>query len=145
MNSMKGTIRIYVSLNGLLWLYMYIHISFVFQNRMVHGCCYPRSVWPSGIIVACVCLSDHVSITWLRSWLSRSNLISKSKFTPFWACPHDNSSPIQSRTTKFGPVVQNTLVKIPIVLRVDWARQIKLFFPKSCLFASLLRLWHCCI
>ena len=26
------------------------------------------------------------------------------------ACPHDNSSPIQARITKFGPEMQNTLV-----------------------------------
>ena len=32
------------------------------------------------------------------------------------ACPHDNSSPVQARITKFGPEKQNTLVKIPIVL-----------------------------
>ena len=31
-------------------------------------------------------------------------------------CPRDNSSPIQVRITKFGPKMQNTLVKIPIVL-----------------------------
>ena len=30
--------------------------------------------------------------------------------------PHHNSSPIQARITIFRPDVQNTLVKIPIVL-----------------------------
>ena len=35
---------------------------------------------------------------------------------PIWVCPRDNSLAIQARTTKFGPEVQNTLVKIPIVL-----------------------------
>ena len=50
-----------------------------------------------------------------RPWPSRSNLTWKSKFTPFWACPHHNSPPIQARITKFGPEVPNTLVKIPIV------------------------------
>ena len=50
-----------------------------------------------------------------QPWLSRSNLRSKSKFTPFLACLHHNSSTIQARSTKFGPEVQNTLVKIPIV------------------------------
>ena len=50
-----------------------------------------------------------------RPWPSKSNLRSKSKFTPFWACAHCNSSPIQARVTKFGPEVQNTAVKIPIV------------------------------
>ena len=55
-----------------------------------------------------------------RPWPSRSNLTWKSKFTPFWACPHHNSPPIQARISKFGPEVQNTLVKIPIVLGGDW-------------------------
>ena len=32
------------------------------------------------------------------------------------ACPHDNSSPVQARITKFGPENQNTLVKIPIAV-----------------------------
>ena len=53
-------------------------------------------------------------------WPSRSNLRSKSKFTPFWACPHHNSSLIQARITNFGPEVQNALVKIPIVLGGNW-------------------------
>ena len=34
----------------------------------------------------------------------------------FQTCLHDYSSPIQARITKFGPEVQNTLVKIPIIL-----------------------------
>ena len=78
-------------------------------------------------------------------WPWPSNLISKSKFTPFWACPHDNSSPVQSRATKFRPKVLNTLVKIPVVCGVDWAWHINFnLFSKSCLFASLLRLWNIC-
>ena len=35
------------------------------------------------------------------------------------ACPHDNSGPVQVRITKFGPKVQNNLVKVPIVLWSD--------------------------
>ena len=91
---------------------------------------------------------------WLRSllfwggdwpWPSRSNLTSKSKFTPFWVCLCDNSSPLQARITKFEPELQNTLVKIPVVLGVDWAWLVKFnYFQKSCLFASLLRLWNIC-
>ena len=135
--------------------------------------------WPSGIVVACVCVSvslcqslacprDNsrpvqaritkfgtqvyktlvkIPIVLGGDWSlpSRSNLPSKSKFTPFWACPSDNLSPIQARTTKFGPEVQNTLVKNPIVLGVDWAWHVKLnSFSKSCWFASLLRLWNIC-
>ena len=47
-------------------------------------------------------------------WPSKSNERSKSTFTPFWACPHYNSSPIQARVTKFGPEVQNTFIKLKI-------------------------------
>ena len=53
-------------------------------------------------------------------WPSRSNLTSKSEFTPFWACPDHNSSPIQVRITKFGPEVENSLVKVPIILGSNW-------------------------
>ena len=38
------------------------------------------------------------------------------------ACPHDNSSPVQAKITKFGPEKQNTLVKIPIVFGGNWPR-----------------------
>ena len=78
-------------------------------------------------------------------WPSRSNLTSKSKFTSFWACPRDNPSPVHARATKFEPEVLNTLVKIPVVLGVDWAWLVNFnLFSKSCLFASLLRLWNIC-
>ena len=78
-------------------------------------------------------------------WPSRSNLTWKWEVTPFWASPYHNSLTIQARTTKFGPEVQNSLVKIPIVLGVDWASHVKFnLFSKSCLFASLLRLWNIC-
>ena len=40
-----------------------------------------------------------------RPWPWRSNLTWKSKFTPFWTCPHHNSPSIQVRITKFGPEV----------------------------------------
>ena len=60
-------------------------------------------------------------------------------------CPRDNSSPVQAKATKFGPEVLNTLVKIPVVLGVDWAWHVKFnLFSKSCLFASLLHLWNIC-
>ena len=55
-------------------------------------------------------------------WPSKSNLSSKSEFTPFWACPDHNSLPIQARITKFGPEVENSLVKVPIVLGGNWPR-----------------------
>ena len=78
-------------------------------------------------------------------WPSRSNLTSKSKLAPFWACPCNNSSPVQAGTTKFGPEAQNTLVNIPIVLGVDWAWHVKFYlFSKFCSFASPVRLWNIC-
>ena len=55
-------------------------------------------------------------------WPSRSNLTLKSEFTTFWACPDHNSLPIQARITKFGPEVENSLVKVPIVLGGNWPR-----------------------
>ena len=58
--------------------------------------------WPSGIVVACVCLSVCVSVcVCVRQ--------------P-WACPRHKSPRVQARTTKFGQKVQNNLVKVPIVL-----------------------------
>ena len=53
-------------------------------------------------------------------WPSRSNLTWKTKFTPFWACPHHNSPPTQAKIMEFGPEMQNILVKIPIVLGGNW-------------------------
>ena len=57
--------------------------------------------WPSGIVIACVCGSVCPCVC-MCVYQSR-------------ACPHDNSSPIQARITKFGPEMQNTLVYVPIV------------------------------
>ena len=69
---------------------------------------------------------------WLRSvlfwgWLTLTFKVKcnfKSKFTPFWVIQRDNSSPVQAKATKFGPEVLNTLVKIPVVLGIDWAWQV---------------------
>ena len=56
------------------------------------------------------------------------------------ACLRDNSSPVQATATKFRPEV-----KIPIVFGVEWAWYVRFYlFSKSCLFASLLRLWNIC-
>ena len=52
--------------------------------------------WPSGIVIACICLS--ICVCRHQS--------------------HHNLSPVQARITRFEPEVQNTLVKIPIVLWV---------------------------
>ena len=62
------------------------------------------------------------------SWPSRSNWTSKSEFTPFWACPDHNSSPIQVRITKCGPEVENSLVKVPIILGGNWPMTFKVKF-----------------
>ena len=110
--------------------------------------------WPLGIVVACVCLSvgvcvyqsincppdnsrhvetritkfgpkmqntlvkDPIVLGGNRPWTLRSN--SKVKIYPFWACPHNNSPPVQARTAKFRPEVQNALFKIPNVLKDNW-------------------------
>ena len=42
--------------------------------------------WPSGIVIACICVSVRVSVCVYQSL----------------ACPHDNSSAAQPRITKFG-------------------------------------------
>ena len=42
-----------------------------------------------------------------------------------WTCPCDNFSPVYSRITKFGPEVQNTFVKIPIVLGGNCQTELK--------------------
>ena len=42
--------------------------------------------WPSGIVIACVCVSVRVSVCVYQSL----------------ACPHDNSSAVHARITKFG-------------------------------------------
>ena len=64
---------------------------------------------------------------WLRSlfwgdwpWLSRSNLTSKSKFTPFWACPCHNSPPIEVTISKFGTKMHLSTVQIPTNFGIDW-------------------------
>ena len=128
------------------WFY-----DFCFPGALICMMFTQSQFWPSGIVVACVCVCVCQSVRqslvcprdnsrpvqpriakfgpkvqnnlvkvaivlWSnRPWPSRSNIRSKSKFTPFWACTHHNTSPIQTRITKFGPEVQNTLVKIPTV------------------------------
>ena len=61
--------------------------------------------WPSGIVVACVCVSVCPCV---RECVYQSR-----------ACPHNNSPLVQARITKFGTKVQKTLVKVPIVLGDD--------------------------
>ena len=66
---------------------------------------YPRPVMAFGYC-RCLCLSVCV---YVRVCVRQSSV-----------CPDDNLSPAQATITKFGPQVQNTLIKIPIVLRVHW-------------------------
>ena len=54
-----------------------------------------------------------------RPWPPRSNLTWKLNFTSFWACPHNNFSPVQARITKFGPEMHLSTIKIPYVFGVD--------------------------
>ena len=136
------------------WKYYHKHSYFPIFTR--------GQFWPSGIVVACVCVCVCVSVclsvcqslacprnnsgpvqariakfgpkmqkTFVKvpivlggnwPWPSRSNLTSKSEFTQFWACPDHNSLPIQARITKCGPEVENSLVKVPIVLGGNWPR-----------------------
>ena len=62
--------------------------------------------WPSGIVVACVCVCVCVSVC--------------PYVCQLLACPRDNSRPVQARVAKFGPKMQKTLVKVPIVLGGNW-------------------------
>ena len=62
--------------------------------------------WPSGIVVACVCLSVCVSVC---VYVHQPR-----------ACPRHKSPRVQARTTKFGQKVQNNLVKVPIILGGNW-------------------------
>ena len=72
------------------------HISMKFQMKSIF---YPRPVLASGYCrCLCLCVCVYQSL----------------------ACPHDNSSPVQARITKFGPEKQSTLVKIRIVLGGNW-------------------------
>ena len=70
----------------------------------ISKCSFTRGqFWPSGIVIACVCVSVCVSVCVYQSL----------------ACPHDNSSVVHARITKFGWETQHTLVKMPIILGGD--------------------------
>ena len=66
--------------------------------------------WPSGIVVACVCVCVCLSVC------------------QSLACPRDNLGPVQARITKFGPKMQKTLVKVPIVLEGQLTMTFKVKF-----------------
>ena len=84
-----------------------LHID-IFSSVIEHFLVFPYSIftrgqfWPSGIVVACVCVSVCVCQS--------------------WACPHDNSPLVQARITKFGTKMQKILVKVPIVFGDDRSR-----------------------
>ena len=148
-----------------LFYWHYCHAEFMWLNGMEYLHFYPRPVLAFGYcrclrlcVCVCVCLSVCLSVCQSLAcpgdnsgpvqariakfgpkmqktlvkvpivlggnwpWPSRSNLTSKSEFTQFWACPDHNSLPIQARITKFGPEVENSLVKVPIVLGGSWPR-----------------------
>ena len=65
---------------------------------------------------------------WLRSllfwgWLNltfKVKLNSKSKFTPFWACPCYDSPPIEVTISKFGTEMHLSTVQICTNFGLDW-------------------------
>ena len=79
---------------GLIRFSIQIQMNGTIASPMAHYCIssfYPRPVLAFGnIVIACVCVS--VSVCAYQSL----------------ACPHDNSSPVQARITKFRSEVQNT-------------------------------------
>ena len=67
----------------------------LWRHRNVQG-----QFWPKGIVITCI-------------WVFIGLCVSRSQ-----VCLRDNLWPVQVRITKFGPKVQSTLVKVPIVLGV---------------------------
>ena len=60
-------------------------------------------------------------------------------------CPSDNSGHVSARITKFGPNMQNTLVRVPIVLWTDrpWLQgQIQLEIPNLLHFELVCNIPH---
>ena len=80
-------------------------IQMIFIRKVILQLLFTRGqFWPSGIVVACVCVCVSVCLCVCQSF----------------ACPRDNSGPVQARIAKFGPKMQKTLVKVPIVLGGNW-------------------------
>ena len=71
---------------------------------------------------------------------TRSNLTSKSEFTPFWACPDHYSPPILVKISKFGQQMHFSTVKIPVKSGLDWSWTSPSFLIPKLLFFSL---WRC--
>ena len=151
--------------------YLGIYIQNIYNGHWLSHACYGGAIsrdnsdclirnaiftrgqfWPSGIVVACVCSCgrqsracprDNLSLVLARitkfepdmqnnlikipivlgvdwPWPSRSNLTWKSKFTQFWACPHDHPPPVEIRISKFWPIMHISSVKIPVNFGIDW-------------------------
>ena len=60
-----------------------------------------------------------------------------------WVCPCDHLSRVQNRITKFGPEVQNTLVKIPFVFGINWPWPSRLNFNFKVKIYPILSLCAC--
>ena len=90
----------------------------------VKSICTRGQFWPLGIVIACVCVSVRVSVCVYQSL----------------ACPHDDSSAVHARITKFGWETQNTLVKTPIIFGGDrpWSSRSNLTWKSN--FTSF---WAC--
>ena len=73
---------------------MYFQLAHFFFTR--------GQFWPSGIVIAYVCVCVRVCVC--------------QSVCQSLACPRDNSGRVQARIAKFGPKMQKTLVKVPIVL-----------------------------
>ena len=84
---------------------IYIHYLFSEGSLIVFT---RGQFWPSGIVIACICVFVRVCECVYQS-------VCQSL-----ACPCDNSGPVQGRIAKFGPKMQKTLVKVPIVLGGNW-------------------------
>ena len=89
---------------------------------------YPRPFWPTGIVIACVCVCVYLCLS-------------------IFACPSDNSLRVPARITWFGQIDAKHFDQGPYCFWgwLSLTFQVKLnFISKFCLFASLLRLWNIC-
>ena len=106
-------------LRSLLFFFFCFFFFFFFLGGGGGGCDYPWS--------------------WRSNSTSNKNL---SHFEPVRAITHH---PFKLGLPNLDQRCLNTLVKIPVVLGIDWAWHVQFYlFSKSCLFASLLRLWNIC-
>ena len=59
-------------------------------------------------------------------WSSKWNLTWVPKFTPFWMCTHPKQPPVDARTTKCAPEMQNNLFKNSTALNL----KLKFFYAR---------------